>query len=404
MESILYLVHRIPYPPNKGDKIRSYHLLKYLSKHYKVYLGSFIDDVNDWQYQENVNEYCEETFITGINPRLAKCKSLSGFVSNKALTIPYYYDRSMKSWVDKIFKKHNIKRIVIFSSAMAQYVEHLLSAEIASVIDFVDVDSDKWKQYAENQTWLMSWVYNRESKKLLKYESNIAEKFSKSYFVSKIEANLFVKLTGNTTSDIDFFNNGVDYDYFNPVQELSNPYQDEQVLVFTGAMDYWANVDGIVWFVNEIFPKIVDQHAKVKLYIVGVNPLEKVQQLHNGANIIVTGKVDDIRPYIQFASVVVVPLRLARGVQNKVLEGMAYNKPIVATRSAIEGIEECNNFSPLISNNESRFSQHCVDLLSELNQDENEITSRECILSLYDWDANLGKIQSSIERFLRKSN
>ena len=123
MHSLLYLVHRIPFPPNKGDKIRSYHLLKYLSKYYRVFLGTFIDDALDWQYVDGLNSLCEQVYVQPIKGFPATIKSLKGLLVGQPLTLPYYNNFRMKNWVNDTIAKQKIDRIVVFSSAMAQYVD-----------------------------------------------------------------------------------------------------------------------------------------------------------------------------------------------------------------------------------------------------------------------------------------
>ncbi len=189
MENLLFLAHRIPYPPNKGDKIRSYHFLKHLAAEYNVYLGTFIDDPNDWQYTKKLDDLCVETHYQGLNPLQAKVKSLQGFLNGEALSLPYYKNKAMQDWVDKTINQHAIKKVLIFSSVMAQFIK--ASHRVDMLVDFVDVDSDKWRQYAVSKTGLSQWVYQRESNYLLNYEKQIAEKSKMSFFVSEQEAALF---------------------------------------------------------------------------------------------------------------------------------------------------------------------------------------------------------------------
>ncbi len=175
MQELLYLVHRIPYPPNKGDKIRSYHLLKHLSQNHHIHLGTFIDDEKDWEYVEKVRTLCSETYFVKLRPQIARMRSLSSMLTNQPLTLPYYKDIGLQKWVNNTLDKRKIKNILVFSSAMAQYVDESCSTHC--VIDFVDVDSDKWRQYSKTKPWPLNWLYRRESKLLLDYERKIAKAF-----------------------------------------------------------------------------------------------------------------------------------------------------------------------------------------------------------------------------------
>ncbi|MGH8580312.1 MAG: TIGR03087 family PEP-CTERM/XrtA system glycosyltransferase, partial [Gammaproteobacteria bacterium] len=162
MKGLLFLAHRIPYPPNKGDKIRSYHLLKYLSKVYRVYLGSFIDEPRDWAHVDTLTSFCAETCFIPLHPLRARVGSLFALATGQPLSLRYYWNQALKHWVDGLLNAGSIQRVLIFSSAMAQYLPATLPGGIRRVIDFVDMDSDKWRQYSRSKPWPMSWIYARE--------------------------------------------------------------------------------------------------------------------------------------------------------------------------------------------------------------------------------------------------
>jgi len=389
MEDLLYLTHRIPYPPNKGDKIRSYHLLKYLSQHFRVHLGTFVDAEEDWRYAENIREWCDEVCLIKLDPRIARLRCLSGFVTGSPLTLPFYWDKQLKYWVDDLLKIKNITKIVTFSAAMTQYVWHVHSAQ--RVIDFVDIDSDKWKQYAQTKPWPLSWIYKRESELLRNYEKDVAQEFDKSTFVSMKEAALFKMMIPEVADKVDYFNNGVDTDYFSPIHQFPNPYaNDDRILVFTGAMDYWANIDAVEWFAHKVFPAVRSQFADIKFYIVGSNPTARVLALTKIPGITVTGKVKDIRPYLKHASIAIAPLRIARGIQNKVLEAMAMGKSVVLSPQAMEGIQATDGEELYVAADEKTFSSKIISLISE-NDGAEMNAARARILSDYTWPSSLAR-------------
>ena len=303
-EDLLLLVHRIPFPPNKGDKIRSYHLLKHLAKKYNVHLGTFIDDENDLQHIDTVKQWCGKSYFESLNPGKAKIGSLTALLMNRPLSLDYYRSAKMQAWVDSTVKQKSIRKIVVFSSAMAQFVE--AKHDSCRVVDFVDIDSDKWLQYARKKVWPMSWLYQREGRTLLAYERKIAKICDASLFVSQAESDLFKTLAPESTNKIGFFNNGVDTDYFSPDTPHENPYaKNDQVIVFTGAMDYWPNIDAVQWFAEEAFPEIRKIHPSTMFYIVGARPSEQVIQLGNIPGIKVTGSVPDVRPYLAHANIAI---------------------------------------------------------------------------------------------------
>ncbi len=395
MKNLLFLSHRIPYPPNKGDKIRSYHFLKGLAENYHIHLAAFIDDEEDWTYVDKVNAIATDSLFINLKPTESKIKSLSGLVTNKALTIPYYYNKHLQSWVDETIKENKIEKVLIFSSAMAQYVQKHQDLDV--VIDFVDVDSDKWLQYSEKTKWPMSWVYKRESKKLLEFDGKVAEFAKMNLFVSEDESLLFKRLVDITPNKIDFVNNGVDTAYFNVDEQVNNPYPNKQgIIVFTGAMDYWANVDAVVWLVNHVFPLIKQHSQYAQFYIVGSKPSKEVLNLANTEDVFVTGRVDDIRPYLSYANVVVAPLQIARGIQNKVLEAMAMGKRVVATPQAIEGIKITNQAVSIKSNPEEFAKQ--VLLYLEDDQDSTFIVeNRRFVEEQFSWESSLKKLTHIVD-------
>ncbi len=396
MKSLLYLVHRIPYPPNKGDKIRSYNILRYLSQFYEIYLGTFIDTPEDLQYQEKVSSYCIQSHFEEINPRLCKIKSLTGFLSGQALSIPYYSSNTMQQWVDKVIKENDIKTVLAFSSPMAQFV--MEKDSLHKVMDFIDIDSDKWKQYSQSHKGLMGHIYAREAEYLFHYEKQIADKFDASTFVSNKEAAHFKQLINNQKNTVSGVSNGIDFAYFDPDLDHEMPYPiDKKILVFVGAMDYWANCDAVIWFAETIFKKLHQLDNNYQFYIVGSNPAKSVQKLAQQAGVFVTGRVDDVRPYIAHAFISVAPLRIARGIQNKVLEAMAMNKVVIATENAMEGIEINDEIAACVEDSVDGQVKIIQDIAREGNALQLGESLRQWVKNKYQWDAVLEPLKTIIE-------
>ena len=389
--ALLFLAHRIPFPPNKGDKIRSFNLLRCLAEDYRVYLGAFVDDPTDWQYESRLSEYCSEVFLTGIKP-WHKVWAFSGLLRRQPLTLPLYRYIAMQSWVSRVIAQQDITRAMVFSSAMAQYLSGERYSRIHRLIDFVDVDSEKWREYSHRRNWPASWIYGREAELLLKYDKAIAQEFDANIFVSEQEAELFKGIAPEVTRPPTFIGNGVDTDYFSPDIELVSPYPAEaKALVFTGAMDYWANVDAVTWFVTQVWPGIKNSQPDALFYIVGGKPDDAVLKLQKTQGVHVTGAVKDIRPYLKYAVAAIAPMRIARGIQNKVLEAMAMAKPVVATSAAIEGIPVTNSGN--IADEPKSFEDACIVLL---NQNENlpeRSGNRELVQKHFNWGANLRKLE-----------
>jgi sugar transferase (PEP-CTERM/EpsH1 system associated) len=395
VENLLLLIHRIPYPPNKGDKIRSYHLLKHLAQHYRVHLATFVDDEDDWQHVPKVEAMCTTSHFAKLDPLTGRVRSLGAFLGKRALSFDYYRNAGMQDWVDQAMASHNIDRVLVFSSPMAQYAERYPKAR--RVVDFCDIDSDKWRQYAQQKSWPMSWVYRREADTLLAYERHVAKTTDASLFVSAPEADLFRTLAPESDAKIGYFNNGVDTEYFSPARAYERPYgEGERALVFTGAMDYWPNIDAVQFFAAEVFPQLLAADPSLRFYIVGARPAAAVQALAANPGVKVTGTVPDVRPFIHHAEICVAPLRIARGIQNKVLEAMAMARPVVVSGQALEGIDAVPGRELLLADGAAAFIATITGLLAQPDASLGA-AARAKVESQYSWPANLARIEARLE-------
>jgi polysaccharide biosynthesis protein PslH len=389
--NILYLVHRLPYPPNKGDKVRSFHLLRHLSARHRVFLGTFIDDPDDEAHIESVRGWCADLHVSRLNPRLARLRSLAGFLTGEALTLPYYDDGALRKWVGRTCSAHAIDAAVIFSSAMAQYVD--IEGGLPTLVDFVDADSAKWTQYAQARSWPMSWVFRREGRRLLDHERAVAVRAQRSFFVTDNEVELFCRLAPECADHVEAMSNGVDTDFFAPACDLASPYrEDERAVVFTGAMDYWPNVDAVKWFADEALPLLRQQWPNVCFWIVGRSPTAEVRALA-GEHVVVTGTVDDVRPYLMHAAAVVAPLRVARGIQNKILEAMAMERPVVASTACAQAVDAEVGSDLLAAESAEDFAVTVGRLLQDTGHAAAiGSRARRCVVERYSWSAHLAGI------------
>jgi sugar transferase (PEP-CTERM/EpsH1 system associated) len=334
MANLLYLVHRMPYPPNKGDKVRSYHLLLHLAAKHRVFVGTFIDDPEDEVHVPALRGLCAGLHVERLPSRRARIASLAGLVTGQALTLRYYRSAALSRWVAATVAREKIAAIVVFSSSMAPYAT--AHPRLPMLLDFVDVDSAKWAGYAPQHRWPWSWLYAREARKLLAYEREAAAKASRVFFATDQEAELFCRLAPECRGKVEGMNNGVDANFFAPEMSRVSPFlSSETPLVFTGAMDYWPNVDAMTWFAQRVLPRLRERRPGLRLHIVGRSPTAAVRALAGDA-VSVTGTVPDVRPYLQHAAIVVAPLRLARGIQNKILEAMAMERPVVAASACVD--------------------------------------------------------------------
>ncbi|MCG7587465.1 TIGR03087 family PEP-CTERM/XrtA system glycosyltransferase [Photobacterium sp. OFAV2-7] len=393
-EPLLYLCHRIPYPPNKGDKIANYHILKFLSRHFDVYLGCFIDDPFDLQYRAKVEQYCKESLFVQISPAYCKLKGVTALFTGQPITLPYYSRKAMQQWVDTTIEGHQINKALVVSGCMAQYLVASPHTPY-TVMHFVDIDSDKWRQYAEKKQGIMRAIYQREHRVLGQYEKKVASMFDVSCFVTKAETEAFRCIADTPFRErIKTLENGLDSKFFSPGSafpaEENYCLEKENYVVFTGAMDYWANEDAVVWFANKVWSKVLTEVPDAKFYIVGSSPTPGVRALADIPGITVTGRVADVRPYLQHAKAAVAPMRIARGVQNKILEAMAMSCPVIASPQGIEGLENYPPSHVAVSESVNDIAHWVIDKL-QAEQSEAK-ASREWIEQHYSWDAQLSPL------------
>ncbi len=389
---LLFLCHRIPYPPNKGDKIRSFHLLHHLSQEFDVHLATFVDDPNDIPHIPSVEKLCKSSLHLQLKPWQAKIRSLCGLLTGDALSVPYYSSAEMQRWVDQVVSNNNIEHVIVYSSSMAQFVPSAKFQFKRQVIDFVDIDSDKWRQYAKQKKWPMSWLYQREANCLLTLEKDLAKQFDAGLFVSSSEAEMFKQLSPESASKIGYYNNGVNTQYFDPNLVHENPYPaGTQVIVFTGAMDYWPNEDAVVWFSKQVLPGLLKEAPQLKFYIVGGNPGKKVRQLGLLPGVVVTGRVKDIRPWIHHSLAAVAPMRVARGIQNKVLEAMAMEKPVLVSSKGLEGIDAIDGEHMVLADNPPDYVRYIHQVLTG-EMAGMGASARTLVKEKFNWDENLPEV------------
>ncbi len=330
--NILFLCHRVPYPPDRGDRITTWHFLRHmLDAGHDVRLGCFQEEDRDTDAVAFLRSRCKAVAAPRLSRQLRKLWSLRGLVTGKALTLPFFADRRLRTTIDGWIAETKPDLVYVYSSSMAQYV--LGMDGVAKVMHFAELDSDKWRQYAAAGRGLRKWVYGREHRLLLQFEDAVARDFDLSIVVSEVERSLF----RSCIPGIDPFvlPNGVDVEHFSTKGDAE---RGKHTLVFTGVMDYEPNVDGVQWFADTCWPAVKREYPDAKLLIVGSRPVDSVKALAQRPGIEVTGRVPETPPYFDRAAVAIAPLRLARGVQNKVLEAMSMALPVVSTTQAAQGL------------------------------------------------------------------
>jgi glycosyltransferase involved in cell wall biosynthesis len=444
VSDLLFLAHRVPFPPDRGDKIRSFHVLRYLSTRMRVHLVAFADDAADLDPPAGFTDMLASCTIlprAKSQPRAA----IEALATGKPVSLTAFASSAMQDAVDRILPR--VGGIYCFSGQMAQY---LPDGGARVVMDFVDVDSAKFAGFADDSRGPMRWMMRREARLLGAFEREIAARVSASLFVSEAEAALF--RTGGATGRIVAVENGIDSATFDPAAYAETPSYhpgegrgpvgkaavtldspssstspnwtpasageapggavpggavqagevkggalpggacDDPLIVFTGQMDYRPNVDAVTWFARDILPQIRARHPTARFAIVGRAPTPAVQALA-GEAVTVTGAVDDVRGWLAAADVCVAPLKLARGIQNKVLEAMAMARPVVASAAAAEGIDHAGTIR--VAADAREFAAQVLALL-DAPTDGAELgrAARAQVIRRYGWDARLAPLDA----------
>jgi sugar transferase (PEP-CTERM/EpsH1 system associated) len=386
--NILFLSHCVPNPPDKGEKIRAYHELMYLSRRHQVHLVCFARNSTEIRNAQALRSHCVSVYAQLFSPARSLLSASVKFGFGASLTTSFYSSAHMRAYV-KSLGAPPLSATVAYSSAMAQYAP----AGIPLWLDMVDVDSEKWLQYAVSR-W-PGIAYKIEARRLRRLEAQYARRAKCTFLATPQEQQLMQHIAPAAKSLS--VTNGVDFDYFDPVAQFARTdLKSRRYLAFVGSMDYYPNVDACRWFVGTIFPELRRCWNDLEFYIVGRNPGKAVLRLGNISGVVVTGGVADVRPYLAYARSVVAPLRIARGVQNKVLEALAMGKHVYASQAVLgtfggaplPGVIPCDTAGDYMR----ELEKHIASPVSW------EVNIREGARSYFTWNVNLQRIAEEIER------
>ena len=384
------LAHRLPFPPNKGDKIRAYNVLSHLSRRHDVWLGCLVDDAADVVHVDALRRHARDVAYDRIDGLARRLGSLRALWPSRSITVTHFHSASLQARIDAWIDESPFDGVYCSSAPMAEYLFRSRHREgrlrdAVRAMDLIDVDSVKWAQYARNAPPWMAWLYRHEADQLGDYERRIVQAFDRVFLVSAAEARLLAPVGAG--GRIDAFSNGVDLEYFSPQDAGSS---EGPLIVFTGVMDYPPNADAVGWFAHRVLPAVRMQMPSATFAIVGSRPTRSVRRLAELPGVVVTGFVEDVRDWLARAQVCVAPLRIARGVQNKVLEAMAMGRPVVVTPEALEGIDATAGSELVVAGDERGFAEAVLGLLREPGRSSAiGAAARACVERRYRWDTNL---------------
>lgn len=321
-KNILFLTHRVPFPPDKGDKIRTFHELQRLAASHHVYCACFVDCREDRVHAAALREWCREVYTVEWSAARARLKAVAALAGKRPITLAAYDDARLRRRLDIWSEAVEFDAVAAFSACMAPYALRVRATR--RVLDLCDADSEKWLDYAASTHWPMSCIHAMEGRRLRAYERECMDAFDATIVITPREKALLDPRGEH--SKLHVIPNGVDL----PASAISRASSREPIISFIGAMDYRPNVSGIGWFVHEVWPRVLASQPRARLMIVGRNPARSVRRLGNRPGVCVTGEVASVRPYLAQSRVVIAPLHIARGMANKVLEAMAHRRPVVA--------------------------------------------------------------------------
>lgn len=396
MGEILFLAHRIPFPPDRGDKIRSHHILKALARLAPVHVATFADDRHDHQFEANLAAISASYRLVDRNKSLPVA-GIEALATGKPLSLAAFHDGRLERYVHEVLAHNPVDVIYVFSGQMAQYVPADFRGRV--VADLVDVDSAKFEAYAAKGRGFRSWMERREGKLLSAEEACIAHTRDVTLLISQAEAGLLrsrLPDPADPSAHVCAMGNGMDSEGFDPSLVEPEAHMLEKSaprLIFTGQMDYAPNVEAVTRAMDRVMPLVRKVYPEATLHIVGRNPPASLQARSGKDGIEVWGRVEDIRPWLAAADIALIPLEIARGVQNKVLEAMSMQVPVVLSPGAATGIEACDGRDFIIAADDEDLAEAVIGLAGdEKRRERMGHCAREWIVANASWDAALAQL------------
>lgn len=388
--NILFICHKVPYPPDKGEKIRAFHIIKHLSRRHRIFLYCLSGNKDDLKYKDELKKYCFSVNIYPVRIFFSLLRSAAYLFTKHPLTLAYFFSFRMKEDIRKILDNEPIGAIIAYCSSSAQYAVDAKAK--LKIIDFVDIDSDKWDNFAKISRFPLSLIYKLESGRLRKWEKRLSEIYDASIVTTEKEKEKLEIIDPAGKDKISVVPNGVDLD-----SKAQGGHSRSSFIIFTGQMDYLPNVDAVIYFYQKILSLIKKEIPDIQFYIVGRNPVRSIRILCKEA--IITGEVEELGGYLARASVYVAPFRISFGISNKVLQAMASGLPVVATSKVLEGIKACPGKNILIGDTPQEFARKTIGLLQDAAMyDYISGNARDFIKDSHDWGKNLEVIDSILRR------
>jgi len=387
---ILFVCHRLPYPPKRGGKIRPFNIIRHLTESgHNVTVGSLARSEEELAEGQPLRGYCDKLYVGQISSAAAVANMVGRLPTSVPSSMGYFYSASLHREIREELQRNDYDLTFVHCSSAAQYVRS--AKGIPSILDFGDMDSQKWLDYSTYRRFPLSIGYRLEGTKLCREEKRLARKFDVSTCTTKAELET---LRGfKAARQTDWFPNGVDSDYFSPTDE---PYDPDQIC-FIGRMDYYPNQQAMLYFCNDVLPLIQARRPATKLVIIGAEPSAEIRDLEKNPGVSVTGTVPDVRDHVRASALSVAPLAIARGTQNKILESMAMGVPVVCSKIAAGGVDAVPGQYLLVGKSPDQYTDNIIRLLESADERrELSIAARQRVLSSHSWPASMTKLDTII--------
>jgi sugar transferase (PEP-CTERM/EpsH1 system associated) len=386
---IFFVCQRVPFPPDRGDKITTFHEIKHLSREHEVHVFCPGDGPEDLVNIPGLKAYAKSVSAGPVTAWGARLRALKALVSGSSLSVAAYSVEKLHTAIKEKYRQLKPDLLIVYSCNVAQYADHFPATP--RIMQFAELDSGKWGQYADRSPIPLKWIYRTEQRRFLEYERHIGRAFSHSLVCTNAERDDFERQIPNVSVSV--VANGVDLEFFRPGGAVKKP----GAIAFTGVMDYLPNVDAVTWFVQDMLPLIQAEIPEAHFVICGSRPIPAVQNLAQRKGVTVTGRVPDTRPYLDSAEVFVAPLRLARGIQNKVLEALAMGLPCVSSLAAFRGTVLSQGEGIVATDDVREFADHVIRLLKDPSyRMDMAKKARAAAERHYSWDAQLHALDEVI--------
>ena len=390
---ILYVCHRFPFPPKRGGKIRPFNMIRHLSQNHEVTVCSLARSEAEAEEGRGIAPHCARFEMAVVSNPVQTLRMVARLPTPVPSSMGYFYSPELAAKVDDLLAKERFDLIFVHCSSVAQYVEKVRG--IPKILDFGDMDSQKWLEYVNYKAFPLNMGYWLEGTKLVREEKRLARQFDLCTATTRAEWETLESYRTGVSSD--WFPNGVDAGFFKPDGEGYDP----ETISFIGRMDYYPNQEAMFRFCDEVWPLLRSKRPAMKLLIVGADPIPAVQKLGERPGITVTGSVPDVRPFVLRSAAMVAPLNIARGTQNKILEAMAMGVPVVSSRIAAGGVDAVSGEHFLVADTAEEYAQAISSIVDNPAERARLAQSgRDRMLSHHAWPRSMERLDAIIDRCL----